>query len=155
MPAAAERAVEVGTVAAYVQSVQALLQHYRHMAGSGRCAVFAGHRRSGARCRAAAHEPQVQHLAAELGLADRLADLVQVGLFAPQLELAIHAEQDCALLDAGSRALTARHQQARVAVGFDGRRRADELELQVAVHALDARQHVDLVAHLFPLAVRK
>ena len=83
-------------------------------------------------------------------LADRFADLREVGLFAPQLELVAHAEQYRVLLDAGRGALACRQQDSSVAVGLDMRRRTDQLHLQVAVHGLDARQRIDLVAHPLP-----
>jgi hypothetical protein len=87
---------------------------------------------------------------AQVGIAQRLPDLLVVGLFAPQLELVAHAQQHRLLLDAHRVALAGREGDAAAAVGFGEGRRADQLQLQQATVLLGPRQGIDLVADLFP-----
>src|SRR5262249_21449739 len=101
----------------------------------------------------AASQLELEHVLRDLGLADRLADLGEVRLFAPKLELVAHAEQHRALLDTGRCALARRQKDSSVAVRLDMRRRADQLHLEAAVHGLDRRQCGNFVADPLPLLV--
>src|SRR6185437_7610169 len=105
----------------------------------------------------AAHgsQPQSRHVLAEVGFADRLPDLVEVRLFAPKVELVAHAQQHRLLLYAGRAALAGRQQHARGGIQFQQGGGADQLQLQVAVHTLDAGQGIDLITHTLPFRLRE
>src|SRR3546814_5087454 len=98
------------------------------------------------------HRPsqlQIEQLFAQIGIAQRLPDLREVRLLAPQLELVAHAHEHGLLLDADRVALAGRDAEPAAAVGLDEGGRADQLQLQQAAVLLGPRQLVDPVAHAF------
>src|SRR5579875_373639 len=96
-----------------------------------------------------------RHFLADFLLADRLPDLGEVGLLAPQFELVAHAEQHGSFVDPGRRTLAGWQQHAGCAIQLHLSRGPDQLQHQIAMRALDAGQRADVVAHALPLGQRK
>ena len=99
MSAPSECSIKVSAIAFYPQSIHDLFPHHGKVAGSLHRHRGPGHHRL---------NPQVQHGIADIILGDGVADLAEMGLLAPQFELAAHAQQHGAFLDGGGIAVTGR-----------------------------------------------
>src|SRR3569623_49 len=93
---------------------------------------------------------EIQHL-----LADGLAELGELGLFAPKLEFRTHAVQHGLPFDPRGRLLAGGQEQPTCSVRLEMCGSTHELHLQGAMHRLYTRQCVHLVTYRLPFRQRK